>query len=560
MTHPALADVVPLGQRRDPREYLTPEWRKSPSFVVWEAPVLPWEVCDAQRRAALRLAWGSGDLRYKLDPEQERVYLQLREWLQLAPDERGKRFVLDVARRWGKSSLMFLIANEERLRKPRNRRIAYWCDTNKMCEEIIMLEVFPWLFDDCPPELRPTWYPSRHRIIWDRDSKTLDLCRSIELAGLDDPNRARGRSLYFGVVDEGAFIPDLEYIDKSVLSKMMLTVPDAALVLGSTPPVTPAHYWTTELCARARAEGSYHHGTIYDVPRLSDAAIAREIEDTGGPLHSTTRRELYAEHTPDEAMSVLPEADEAVKSGAIFHKGGKYPAWRNCYVAMDPGWSDATAVLFAHVDFERQKLVVESEWLATQATSGVVAEAIKIREGELWNGVRRWSRSDGGGPAPNPHRRWTDIDKRLVADLQHDHRLSFSFTQKSDLAQQIVRVRNWVLDETLEISPECPQLLEQMRHAVYKNITRKAFDRQGRFGHFDLVAALVYLCRNAEPVMRRNPNHPKHYQEARDGRFYRSDARPVDDRNRAMQVRNAQQAQRMQRLRHHASAVGEDRG
>ena len=154
-----------------------PDWRKAPGFVPWVSPCKPWEACSQKRRAALRKVWEKGDLSYKLDPEQLKVYHQIRAWLD-DPD-RSRRFVLDVSRRWGKSSIMFLIAVEERIRYPKRKRIAYWTDTGRMVEEIIMLEVFPWLFEDCPPELRPNWYPSRHRIIWDRDHKSLDQCRAL---------------------------------------------------------------------------------------------------------------------------------------------------------------------------------------------------------------------------------------------------------------------------------------------------------------------------------------------------------------------------------------------
>lgn len=497
--------------KRDPVEIYSPAWRRDPSFTPWESNRVPWEQCDEKRRAALRKAWTVGDLSYVLDPVQRGVYRKIRAWMERPLRDRGRRYVLDVSRRWGKSSVMLTIAFEERIRHKRSRkRMAYWTDTGRMAEEIIILEVFPWLTMDCPPELIPGWYPSRHRIIWDHEHKDLDLCPALELAGLDNPDRARGRALYRGFLDEGGFIPDLEYIDKSVISKMMLTEKESTLICGSTPPLTPVHYWTTEVCPKARAHDAYHHGTIYDNCRLSDEEIMLEINDSGGPHSTSVRRELYAEHIVDETMAILPEADEAIKQGTLVVEN-EPPDWRNCYVTMDPGWSDATGTLFGYVDFQRQKVVVEDEWLRIQATSAEIAAGIQERERELWRRVPRWSRRNGGEQSTNPHRRWTDIDHRLIADLSHDHGIRFSPTDKADLDQQIVRVRNWILDRKLEVHPRCKKLIEQMQHGVYANSLRRKFARQGNFGHFDLLAALVYLCRNTEPLLRLNPRPPWSY-------------------------------------------------
>ena len=494
-------------------ERLAPSWRASPSFTPWQTRSIPWESCDPIRKDALRKVWRAGDLSYKLDPDQLRAYHAIRQWARrptTGPNARRKKYALDVARRWGKSSLAFLIAVEERLRRPRTDRVAYWCDTNRMCEEIIILEAFPWLFDDCPPELRPEWYPSKHRIIWGHDARSLDMCRALELAGLDDPNRARGRSLAVGVADECGFMDRLSYIDGSIISKMLITVPDAFVLFASTPPWTPSHYWTTDLVQQCRSLGAHYSGTIYDCPRLSTEEVELEIEATGGPDNPTVRRELFAEHIVDETMAVLPEAEAAFTSGTITYQGDE-PAWRNCYVSMDPGWGDCTGVLFAWIDFDRDKLIVEDEWLRAQAPSSLVADAIRWVENNRWQDAQRWS---GREAKRNPHLRFTDVDKRLVADLRYDHGLPFVFTEKDNLQQQINRVRNWILSGRIEIHPRCEKLTAQMRTAVYKNEARKHFKWEGRFGHYDLVSALVYLCRNVEPYFRRNPNPPQHFDAA----------------------------------------------
>ena len=485
-----------------------PAWRLSPDFVPWKPRTIPWEQCSPARRAALRRAWKRGDLSYKLDPEQARVYRKFREWLARPTHgrgRRGKKYSFDVGRRWGKSTIAFLIAVEERIRQPKRRRIAYWCDTAQMCREIIMLEIFPMIFADCPPEMMPEWFPSRNRIVWRRDHRNLDQCRSLELAGLDKPNRARGRSLFFGVLDECGFMPKLEYIDKSIVSKQQVGVQGAALLFASSPPETPSHYLSDHIVPMCKQAGAYHHGTIFDSMRLSDEEIITEVQESGGFDATAVQRELLAQHITEAQLAVLPEAVQADDSGQLAYVGTLSP-WRLCVTAMDPGWSDETGLIFASVDFERDEVVIEDAWSQAQAPSSVVADVIREREKALWSGVHVWSK---GGSKPNPLRRFTDVDKRMVGDLSHDHKLAFTFSRNDSLGQQVNRVRNWLMSGRLRIHPGCnPDMAAQMRKAVWKNHERNQFARVGAFGHFDLVAALTILCRNIEPLMARNPNPP----------------------------------------------------
>lgn len=494
--------------------HLVPEWRMRPDWEPWQPRLIPWEACGAKRREALRRAWKKGDLSYKLAPDQLDIYYEFRAWMSRptkGENKRGKKYALDISRRRGKSTIAFLIAVEERIRNPKRRRIAFWCDTTKMCREI-MLENFPLIFDDCPPEIRPEWYPSRNRIVWYQEHRNLDMCQAIDFAGLDDPNRARGRSLYFGVVDEAGFLKNLEYIDKSVLRKQLIGVDQSVLLYTSTPPETPAHYWSSNLVPSCQREGAYAHGTILGGSMLTDEEIWDEIQDSGGLDDSTTKRELFAEHTPEESMAVLPEATDAFSKGTIVYND-ELPQWRFCYTSMDPGWNDATALLFASIDFNQQVLVIEDEWVAKRAPSRTVAETIKEKEKALWEHVYWWKDDQSRS---NPHRRFTDAaqaggGRRLMADLAHDHELTFSITLKDNLQQQINRVRNWILDGHLKVHPRCEILSKQMRYAVFYNDQRAKFAKEGKVGHFDLVAALIYLCRNTEPYFRRNPRKPRTY-------------------------------------------------
>jgi hypothetical protein len=110
--------------------------------------------------------------------------------------------------------------------------------------------------------------------------------------------------------------------------------------------------------------------------------------------------------------------------------------------------------------------------------------------------------------------RWTDIEKRLIADLRSDHNISFWETLKDDLSQQVVRLREWIDQGRILISKDCPQLDAQLASAVYKNSTRKDLARSADKGHFDLVMALVYLVRNVDVYSQKPPNPPWYTQRS----------------------------------------------
>jgi hypothetical protein len=75
-------------------------------------------------------------------------------------------------------------------------------------------------------------------------------------------------------------------------------------------------------------------------------------------------------------------------------------------------------------------------------------------------------------------------------------------TQRDNLIAQVDQVRVAVQEGKIVIHPRCKKLCAHLRHGVWKNIG-KLFARESDMGHFDAIAALVYLWRNVQK--RRNP-------------------------------------------------------
>jgi hypothetical protein len=465
------------------------------SKPVYRTEFIPWSNCSEARREMLWRAWRQGELSYKLSPAQFEVYETVRRW-----SKRNKResdvFVLDIGRRFGKSSIMVCMAFEDAIRHP-GWRILYIgpkkVDLMKFIDEHLSKMVL-----DCPPDIRPTWFETKGTYVFPNGSK-------IEFIGLDvNPDGARGGAFDLCLLDECAFFDNLENIMTSVLYPQMLGRPHALMVAGSTPPVSPSHYWSQSVVPEAKRDDACLTRTIDDSDIYPDEMKERFIRKLGGRRSARCRRELFTEHITDETLAIIPEfrevMDEVVKSIEA-------PYWRDCWTSMDPGWKDHTAVLFGYWHFELGALVVEDEVSAPRLHSAAIAEAIKSKEAWLWGKLE--CRKRGWEMRPQPYARVSDNDPRLLYDLSNDHGLAFQATAKDNLDQQINAVRVAISEKRIIIHPRCKMLRDQLKNGVWKNEAKKVFAREGQdLGHFDLIAALVYLWRNASMYKKRNPAPP----------------------------------------------------
>lgn len=469
---------------------------------VWRNAYIPWDKHSDDAQELLRVAWLRGQLSYKLSPAQREVYDAIRAW-ESSKDRLGRTFVLDIGRRFGKSSIMVMIAFEDAFRNP-GWRIPYYGVTHKDLMRFID-EHLQKVLSDCPPDLRP---------IWTNKDSTFRLPHNgskIEMIGLDvNPDGARGGSFDKALMDEGAFFDNLETIAQSVLAPQMMGRPHARIIAGSTPPISPSHYWSQTLIPVAVKERAILTRTLDDSDIYTEAEKEEFRQKLGGRHSVACRRELYAEHVTDETLAIIPEfrlVDKEIMCEVT------PPFWRDCWVAMDPGWKDHTAVIFGYWDFETARLIIEDEISAPRLNSGMIAEQIKAKELVLWHGLvchsRKGFRYDDPNRVhaarPQPFMRVSDNDPRLLFDLQTDHGLAFSVTPKDNLDQQINSLRNAIANKRILIHPRCVMTRKQLLNGVWKNEARKIFAREGSdLGHFDLIAALVYLWRGASQF-KRNP-------------------------------------------------------
>lgn len=454
-----------------------------------------------QQRAWLlshpRWAWKHGVLWHKLDANQLRTYWRIRR----AMGKPFARFTLNWARRTGKTFLLLLIAVEECIRHPGHRY-------NVAAATKESLKGFIWpaleqIFTDCPEEFRPLMREQRGTVEFRKTSKS-----TIVLAGCNDARsveRLRGPRSNGNIIEEMGAIPDkpgLRYLLTSILNPQTMTT--GGWTLQATTPPKSAGHASAHIVLMAEANGTYSHCTLYDNPRLTPETIRAYLESDASALGMTVeeykasadfRREWLAIIETDPTFAVLPRFTPERRAKVVCDEQTGSPVFWDGYDSMDIGFSpDWTGLLYARWDFTRQKLRIVGERLMRRMGTPELAEAVKADEANVFGKRKPFLRvSDNNNPI-------------LLKDLATQFDLLWVETAKDNLRAAVADVNRWIADGTIEIDPACKQLIAQMTAATW-NAKGKEFERSEEFGHFDLVASLIYLVRNVIPNINRVPPH-----------------------------------------------------
>ena len=427
-----------------------------------------------------RALWRRGDLDYLLHAGQAKIDTLFRS-------SEGKLFVGNCSRRFGKT---YWAAGKciETAIKTDDARVKYVSAFLTDLEEFA-IPAFQKALQDVPDFLRPRWFASKKKWIFPNGSE-------IKLIGLDrNPNGLRGNYADLVVFEEAGLISRLMYLYSDVCLPMTLYRPGARVIMISTPPETPDHPFK-DFCERAEAADAFMKLTIYENPMLSAAEI-EEIKTEclsliGG--ETTWKREYLCEFVVDQERAIIPEwldeyEQEVERPADLFQYLHKYEA-------MDLGVVDQTAAIFAWYDFPKARVVIEDEVIMNgpSMTTDVLAEALIAKEAQLW-------------PSDKAYLKISDNDNLLLlADLASKYDLHFSPTGKDTLEAMVNQVRIWVKEGRVVVHPRCKFLLGCLRNGIWDK-QRKKFARSTTYGHYDALAALVYLIRNIRASV--NPIPPQ---------------------------------------------------
>jgi hypothetical protein len=426
----------------------------------------------------LEAAWAKGFLQWKLRPVQVSMYRAIDE-------NDSLKYVINASRRIGKSFLLCLKAVEYAIANPKYP-VRYAAPTQNALRKII-IPLMQEILSDCPIHLRPQWKVQEG--VWKFPSGG-----EIHISGANGgrSENLRGTAAGLAIVDEAGFVDDLKYLVEDILMPQLLTT-GGQVIISSTPPRTPAHDFVTYAQA-AMQNGNYSEYTInqsgYD-PKV----ISRFKEEAGGEEGTTWQREYLCKFIVDKDFAIVPEwKDEyiqPVQRDDYFH-------FYHLYEGMDLGVTDFTAVLFGYYDFRKAKVFIEDEVImhGPKMTTQLLADAIKEKEKDLWpdlgqrNGMKNQERQ--------VYRRIADNNNPLLLqDLGSLHQLHFWPTTKDNLDAMVNELRLYVSQGRILIDPKCRQAIGCLKYGAWDE-KRKKFGRSAVYGHYDALAALIYLVRNLD--------------------------------------------------------------
>lgn len=342
------------------------------------------------------------------------------------------------------------------------------------------------VFDDCPEELHPSF--NAQQIFYEFPNGSV---LYVAGANRESYNQLRGYGLKRVAIDEGAQVDNLKELIKDVLLPALLDS-NGDLLVGSTPPVTPDHYFR-ELCEEAELGGYYAKYTIYEAGYPPERILEWKNETIKKPSDITTwQREYLAEFVVDAERALCPEfKDEYIQEWK--RDETLFPFYIK-WMTLDSGARDKTVGLFSYYDFKHAKLIIENE-IALQGgevrTDVIAAQAKESEKFLGYNDVTRYADND---------------NLILIQDLTVFHDYPILSVSKDSLEAMVNQVRLLVNEGRIIVHPRCKLLIATLKGGIW-NSHRTDFDRTENLGHMDAFAALMYMVRTINMTMNPIPHH-----------------------------------------------------
>lgn len=385
----------------------------------------------------------------------------------------GLKYVIHCSRRLGKTYFLCVLAIVVAITKA-NANIRYASVTQKSVRKMIH-PIMKGLFSKLPKEFKGLWNTQEGAYIFPNGSM-------IHVAGVNNGHSddLRGTEADLCIVDEGAFIDELEYLVESVLVPQLITT-GGKLVMASSSPLSPAHQFASYI--HLAKEGGFYSSYDIDQGGYPTKVVDLFIKEAGGRNSTTARREYFNELIVDDEMALVPEWNESFIQEV---KPDEFRPFYHNYAAMDLGVKDKTAIIWAYYDFKKAQLIVEADWTksGSDVTTRNIASAINEIEKEL--------------KYEKVYKRISDNDLLLLNNLSSEYNLYFSSTGKGTLASMMNDIRLMIQDGRIIVHPRCTQLIGCLKYGVYQDSKRDEFGRSKAYGHYDAFAALVYLVRNLD--------------------------------------------------------------
>lgn len=479
----------------------------------------------------------AGRLKFLLHSDQQLVHDKFVGWRsdlvakrrndEKLPGRYPRIFVVDCSRRYGKDWFGLSIMCSVALQK-KNAELIYGAAHRREIEAIInsaallkkLTSEFPL---DCKPVYK-TGYKGQPEGLYFPNGSV------IRLVGIDlNPDGLRGTGADGICLSEAAFCGDLDRTVETVLLPQFMGREDAFLIMNSTPPEAGGHPWDTDFVPDAKDRGAYVLRTIWDAPQYPNQekfeflgidgdevdrictekqftpAQRKKWLDEGCPIDEDKflvkprqQREYLCIRTREESTTVLPEFDEKKHVKAF-----EQPQFAHGYTVIDPGVKDLCAANLLVWDFINARMLVLDEYTKRNANTLEIVEAIRSKEHVYWAAHEGYW--DSVGLKQNPYMRYSDVDLRMITDMQQLHDLHVAPVQKDDAESALHALRDAFQNNKIWIHPRCKNTIEHCAGAVW-NKGRTSYLRTERLGHADHVDVLKYAWRSI--ARSKNPTPP----------------------------------------------------
>lgn len=437
------------------------------------------------REELIRAAWLKGSLKFLLRKHQYAIYDEI--WACLGDsDPTHTSHVINCARQYGKSFTELTVAVEFCIRFPKST-VLFVAPLKSQAKEIIHGGTYFKIFETCPEHLKPKL---------DGDTFVFPNASRIRLGGTDSRNyeNLRGGAAHLLILDEAGFMANL---DDGVIPALqpMLNSTRGKTIYSSTPPPSLDHPYV-DIYRAHRDLGHLSNFTVYENSSMTEDDIIKAYTETGSTkdkLSTRFLREYMAEFVMEGSVLIARDWDDELIQEPVRDEYSDY--WHR-YISLDPGVVDMTAVLFGHYNHNEACLNIEDELyingpeLNTQLLSGL----IKDKRDTLW------------GEIPVYRHIADNNNLHLIQDMSKLYDLPFFGTTKGKLETKnnqaegmVNKMNTWFREGRIKIHPRCEILIGSLKYGTWKetNGTRE-FAKSKKYGHFDAIAALVYMVRNTD--------------------------------------------------------------
>ena len=412
---------------------------------------------------ALRELWTRGDLDYRLEPQQLELIQGMR-------DPNVELVYADFTRRGGKTDCAGTYCISEAIKSKQDIRYATAYQTDLV--EFIR-PAFDTILQECPEDLKPEYLDGKRVYQFKNKSR-------IKLVGLDlKPNGVRGNGVTIIVIDEAAFVANLEYIYRNVIMpatarrKKQMNRKIKFIIISSPPPNAEEHF-TFQLRTKAQTEpnGFYLCKTLDEIDSIPPEEKERLLREAGGRDSVTAQREYFCRWIVDSEQAICAQFDKTKHVQAF-----EIPKYINPVFAGDSGGvQDKTVGYIGTYCHERKKVLVYKESAHNpNTTSAVIIQSFKDLV------------------ANTKMNQWLDAPGQIRIDYATAG-FATALPPKDDFHAGLQMLRTAFYNDEVLIHPDCTLLIKTLSGGLL-NKAKTDYQRTKELGHADAAAALIYLLR-----------------------------------------------------------------